>query len=102
VMQLLVVVDIHRNNEHCGGGGDAHDESKIGNIDSPRNLIAHPGGDQSMGELPAIRVEPKENNDQQPASPGEITPIADKSDASATREKGQIIFDGLGHRKFEI
>src|SRR5436190_3223902 len=97
VVQFLVVVNINRYDEHRCGRGDADDESEIGNIDSPRNLVAHSRRNQAMSELPAIGVQAKKHEGEEPARPCEITPIANESDSSATREKRQIVLNGADH-----
>ena len=57
VVELLVVVDVNRDHHHHGGGGHADEEGEVGDVNAPRNLVAHAGDDQAVRELFAVGVE---------------------------------------------
>ena len=51
VVQFLVVVDVDRDDHHHRRRRHADQEGEVGDIDAPRNLVAHAGDDQAVGEL---------------------------------------------------
>ncbi len=97
VMQVLVLIDINGNDHHDGRRRHADQEGEVGDIDAPGNLVAHPGDDQAVGELPAIGVEAQQADHRQHAHPRVVTPVAHKGDARATPEKNKIVPNGAPH-----
>ena len=91
VVQLLVVVDVDRDDHHHRRGGHADEEGEIGDVDAPGNLVAHAGGDQAVHELLGVGVEAEQAEDGQHAHPEVVAPVAHEGDARAAPQKDQII-----------
>src|SRR5579859_1801488 len=57
IVQVLVVINVNGYDHHDGGGGHAHEEGEIGNINAPGDFVAHAGDDEAMGKLLAVGVQ---------------------------------------------
>ena len=60
----IEVIDVRRNNEEHGRGGDADPISKVTDIETPRNLVFHIGYDQSSIQLFRVEANPHTNDSQ--------------------------------------
>ena len=97
VVELLVVVDVDRDDHHHRRRGHADEEGEVGDINAPRDLIAHAGGDQAVHQLLGVGVEAEQADHRQNAHPRVVAPVADEGDAPAAPEKNQILAGRAPH-----
>src|ERR1051325_385963 len=97
IMQLLVVVNVNGDDHHHGRCGDAHQESEVRDVNSPRNFITHPGDKQSVYELLRVGIDAEQDENGEDAHPRVVAPVAHERDARTAGEKKEIIANGLLH-----
>src|ERR1043166_1409883 len=76
VVKFFVFVNVHRDDHHDGGGGDAYQKSEIRDVNAPGNFVAHAGDDKAVSELFAVGVQTKQAKEGEDAHPGVVTPVA--------------------------
>ena len=93
VVQLLVAVDVNGDHQHHGGGGDAHEEGEVRDVNAPRDLVGHAGRGKTLDELVGIGVEADETDGEERANPSEVAPVALEDEGARAPEEDGIIFD---------
>jgi len=58
LMQIFIVKDVRRQNQHDGCSRDPYKKCKIGNIKSPGNNVRHIGGCQTQFKLNKVAIYP--------------------------------------------
>ena len=67
VVEVLVLVDVDRDDEHHGRGRHADEEGEVGDVDAPRDLVAHAGDLEARDELLRVGIEPDNAEDREGA-----------------------------------
>ena len=87
VVKVLVVVNIGGYDEHHRGCCEPDNKGKIGNINSPGDLIGHVGYGKAVDSLLGIRVEPDQGEDRKnSSSTGNISRCPENCNGRAARE----------------
>ena len=87
----LPVVDVGGDDQHDGGGGHAHQEGEVADVEAPRDLVAHPGDDEPLVQLADVGPGSDGDEEQQEAHPGVVVPAAMGDD-----------LDGVGDESLEV
>ena len=93
VVEIFILVDVYRDNEHYGGCGDSDEIGEVGDVETPGDLVGHACGCEPLDELLGVCVKPKESDDRKDEHPKEVLPVADKAQAEATEEEPCVALD---------
>ncbi len=90
IMHLAVLVDVGGNHQHHRGGGHAHQEREVGDVQAPRHLVGHARGRQALDQLLAVGMHAHQREDGQDAHPEVVAPVADEAGPQAAVEEAQV------------
>ena len=97
VVELLIFVEVNRDDEHDRRRRDADEEGEVRDVNAPRDLVRHVRGDKAVDELLRVGVEAHEAEGEEQAGPSVVAPVALTGELPAAGEEAQKVFGRLSH-----